>query len=122
SVIFIGIQTLVGFVPARRRPLTPLGWTFLRLAVSLLFVAGLAEFVGGPVHPLAALYVPVVVGAAAIGTSQAIVIGAGASLIYLAPELAVPGSRTDVALRGITLAGVSVLVAVGTRQLVRAVE
>ena len=122
SVIFVGIQMLLGVIPARRRPMTPLGWTFLRLAVSLLFAAGLAELVGGPVHPLAALYIPVVVGAAAIGTSQAIVIGAVASLIYLAPELALPGSRTDVSLRGITLAGVSVLVAVGTRQLVRAVE
>src|SRR4029078_3196038 len=85
--------------------------------VRLLYVAALAELVGGPTHPLLALYVPVVVAAAAIGTSQAVVIGTAASLIYLAPELLVPGSRAEVALRGIVLAGVSILVAIGTRRL-----
>jgi hypothetical protein len=122
SPIFIGIQMALGLVPSRSRPLTPTGWSFLRLATSLLYVAGLAELVGGPTHPLAALYIPVVVAASALGTSQAVVIGAVASLIYLAPELAVPGSRADAALRGLTLAGVSMLVAIGTRRLVIAVE
>jgi diguanylate cyclase (GGDEF)-like protein len=122
SPIFIGIQAGLGLVPSRSRPLTPTGWSFLRLATSLLYVAGLAELVGGSTHPLAALYIPVVVAASALGTSQAVVIGAVAALIYLAPELAVPGSRGDVALRGVTLAGVSILVAVVTRRLVIAVE
>jgi diguanylate cyclase (GGDEF)-like protein len=122
SPIFMGLQVILGLVPIRIRPLTNLGWSFLRLSVSLLYVAALAELVGGPTHPMFALYLPVVVAAAALGTSQAVVIGAAASLIYLAPELAVPGSRAEVALRGITLAGVSILVAIGTRRLVMAVE
>jgi diguanylate cyclase (GGDEF)-like protein len=122
SPIFIGLQVILALVPIRMRPLTKLGWSFLRLAVTLLYVAALAEFVGGPTHPLLALYVPVVVAAAAMGTSQAVVIGAAASLIYLAPELLVPGSRAELALRGIVLAGVSILVAIGTRRLVMAVE
>ncbi len=122
SPIAIGIQAILGAIPARARPMTKFGWSFLRLAVTLLYVAGMAELVGGHTHPMSALYIPVVVAAAALGTSQAAVIGAVASLIYLAPELAIPGSRTDVALRGLTLAGVSILVAVGTRRLVIAVE
>ena len=122
SPIAIGVQAILGAIPARRRPMTKLGWSFLRLAISLLYVAGMAELVGGPTHPMVALYIPVVVAAAALGTSQAAVIGAVATLIYLAPELAVPGSGADVALRGLTLAGVSMLVAVGTRRLVMAVE
>jgi diguanylate cyclase (GGDEF)-like protein len=122
SPIAIGIQVLFGAIPARRRPLTRLGWSFLRLAITLLYVAALAELVGGHTHPLLALYIPVVVAAAALGTSQAVAIGALASLIYLAPELAVPGSRAELALRGLTLAGVSILVAFGTRRLVIAVE
>jgi diguanylate cyclase (GGDEF)-like protein len=122
SPIAIGLQAILGAIPARMRPMTKLGWSFLRLAVSLLYVAGLAELVGGPTHPMFALYIPVVVAAAALGTSQAAVIGALASLIYLAPELTIPGSRAEVALRGLTLAGVSILVAVGTRRLVIAVE
>jgi len=120
--IFVGIQAALGVVPARRRPMTPLGWSFLRLAVALLYVAGLAELVGGPTRPLVSLFVPVVVAAAALGAMQMAVIGTVASLIYLAPELAVPGSGTAVALRGLALAGVSILVAVGTRMLVTTVE
>ncbi len=120
--IFVGIQAVAGSIPARHRPLTPLGWSFLRLAVALLYVAGLAELVGRPTQPLISLFVPVVVAAAALGTMQAVVIGTVASLIFLAPELAAPGSGTGVALRGLALAGVSILVAVGTRRLVMAVE
>ena len=122
SPIFIVGQVALSLIPIRLRPLTTVGWSFLRLAISLLYVAALAELVGGPTHPLSGLYVPVVVAAAAVGTSQAVVIGAAASLIYLAPELAAPGSRTEIALRGVTLAGVSILVAIGTRRLVMAVE
>ncbi|MEP7039970.1 MAG: diguanylate cyclase [Chloroflexota bacterium] len=122
SPIFIGLQLILALVPARSRPLSRRGWSFLRLAASLLYVAALAELVGGHTHPMFALYIPIVVAAAALGTSQAVVIGAAASLIYLAPELAVPGSRAEIALRGVTMAGVSILVALGTRRLVIAVE
>ena len=122
SPVAIALQVILGAVPARSRPMTRLGWSFLRLAITLLYVAGLAELVGGPTHPLVALFVPVVVAAAALGTSQAVVIGTLASLIYLAPELTIPGSHAEIALRGITLAGVSVLVAIGTRRLVITVE
>jgi diguanylate cyclase (GGDEF)-like protein len=122
SPIAIGLQAILGAIPARRRPMTPLGWSFLRLVVSLLYVTGLAELVGGSTYPMFSLFIPVVVAAAALGTSQAIVIGLVVALIYLAPELAIPGSRAGIALRGLTHAGVSVLVAVGTRRLVIAVE
>jgi len=122
SPVCIGLQLLLGLVPVRARPLTALGWSFLRLAVTFLFVAGLAELVGGRTQPLAALYIAVVAAAAALGTIQAAVIGALAALIFLAPEIALPGSGADIALRGLTMAGVSGLVAVGTRRLVMAVE
>jgi len=120
--IFVGLQALLGLVPGRLRPMTPLGWSFLRLAIALLYIAGLVTLVGGPNQPLAALYLAVVVAAAALGTRQAVVIGALASLIYLAPELARPGTDSAVALRGLALAGVGIVVAIGTRRLVIAVE
>jgi diguanylate cyclase (GGDEF)-like protein len=122
SPIFIGLQVILGVIPARSRPLSKGGWALLRLSVSLLYVAALAELVGGASHPMLSLYIPVVVAAAAVGTSQAIAIGVVAALIYLAPELALPGTRAAVALRGLTHAGVIILVAVGTRRLVIAVE
>jgi diguanylate cyclase (GGDEF)-like protein len=122
SPIVVGLQAMLAFVPTRYRPLSRSGWSFLRLFVALLYVAALAELVGGHTHPLFALYLPIVVAAAALGTSQAVVIGATATLIYLVPELTVPGSRAEIALRGITMAGISILVAIGTRRLVIAVE
>jgi diguanylate cyclase (GGDEF)-like protein len=122
SPIFIGLQLILSFIPVRNRPMSQGGWALLRLVVSLLYVAALAELVGGPTHPLLSLYIPVVVAAAAVGTSQAIAIGAVAALIYLAPELTLPGTRAAIALRGLTHAGVIILVAVGTRRLVIAVE
>ena len=122
SPIFVGTQAILGLIPARVRPMTPLGWSFLRLATALLYVAGLAALVGGANQPLASLYLAVVVAAAALGTRQAVVIGALASLVYLAPELVRPGSDSYVAMRGLSLAGVSIVVAVGTRRLVMAVE
>ena len=52
SPIFIGLQLILGFIPVRSRPMSPGGWSLLRLVVSLLYVAALAELVGGPTHPL----------------------------------------------------------------------
>ena len=66
SPLFIGLQALLGLVPSARRPLTDLGWSFLRLLVAFTFVALLISVVGGPTRPLAALYIPVVVAAAAV--------------------------------------------------------
>jgi diguanylate cyclase (GGDEF)-like protein len=122
SLVFVGAQLLLAIVPSRLRPLPPLGWSLLRLTVVLLFVAGTVQLGGGPGGPLDALFIPVVVGAAAIGTLQAAVIGGVAMIIYLAPEITRLGSSTDLALRGITLAGVSLLVAFGTRRLVLSLE
>src|SRR5687767_9625946 len=81
AFVFVGAQLMLAQVPARIRPLTSLGWSFLRLAVALFFVAGIVQLAGGPGGPLDALFIPVVVGAAAIGPMQAIVIGGVASLI-----------------------------------------
>ncbi|HET6744549.1 MAG TPA: diguanylate cyclase [Candidatus Limnocylindria bacterium] len=122
SFVFVGAQLMLARVPGRFRPLSALGWSFLRLAIALLFVAGIVELAGGPGGPLDALFIPVVVGAAAIGPIQALVIGGVASVIYLAPEITRMGSSADLALRGITLAGVSMLVAFGTRRLVVTLE
>jgi diguanylate cyclase (GGDEF)-like protein len=118
AVIFVGAQLMLAKVPARLRPMTTLGWSFLRLAVALVFVAGIVELSGGPGGPMVALFIPVVVAAAALGPVQALVIGGVSALIYLAPEMTRIGSNTDLALRGITLAGVTVLVAFGIRRLV----
>ncbi|HEY7525747.1 MAG TPA: diguanylate cyclase [Candidatus Limnocylindria bacterium] len=122
STTFIGAQLLLGQVPARRRPMTTLGWSFLRLTLALLFVWGLVELSGGGTGPMVGLFIPVVVAAAALGPMQTAAIGTLAIVIYLTPEIARIGSNAEIALRGITLAGVTALVAVGVRRLVVTVE
>ncbi|HEX2142653.1 MAG TPA: GAF domain-containing protein, partial [Candidatus Limnocylindria bacterium] len=122
SLIFVGAQAVLGTLSPRRRPLGPLAWSSLRLAVSLLFVAGIVELGGGASGPMVALFLPVVVAAAAIGTVQGVMVGALASVFYLAPEFSDMRAPGQLALGGITLAGVTVLLALGTRRLVVAVE
>jgi len=122
SALFVGGQAFLGLLPLRLRPLRSLSWSFLRLALTLLYVAGIVELGGGASGPLLALFLPVVVAAAALGGIQAAVIGAVAAVIYLAPELSRVGTTSELALRGIALAGVSVVLAFGTRQLVLTVE
>jgi diguanylate cyclase (GGDEF)-like protein len=131
SVLFIGLQAAAGLVPARHRFLTPQGWSFLRLAIALLYVWALVNTVGGPARPLFPLYLPVVVAAAALGTAQAIVIGTTAAVIYLVPELATllnpsavlnPLAVAELTPRGLALVGVSTVLAIGTRRLVVQLE
>ncbi len=131
SILFIGLQAAVGLIPGRYRVLTPQGWSFLRLAIALLYVWALVNTVGGPARPLFALYLPVVVAAAALGTAQAVVIGVTAAIIYLVPELAKlfdpsavlnPLAVAELTPRGVALVGISTLLAIGTRRLVARME
>jgi diguanylate cyclase (GGDEF)-like protein len=122
AALFIGSQAALSLVPAQSRRLSVLSWSFLRLALTLLYVAAIVELGGGATGPLVALFLPVVVAAAALGGIQAAVIGGVAAVIYLAPELARMGTTTDLALRGVALAGVSMVLAFGTRQLVLTIE
>ncbi|MDH4334462.1 MAG: diguanylate cyclase [Chloroflexota bacterium] len=117
-----GLQVMLGLVPSHARGLSPSGWSFLRMAVALLYVAGLSSVVGGPSHPLLALYIPVVIAAATLGRLPAVLFGTAAALIYVAPHLSHLADTSAVGLRGIALAGVGLLAAVGVSRLVRAVE
>lgn len=120
--IFVGVQALLGLVPSGRRPLTDLGWSFLRLLVAFGFVALQVIYVGGPSRPLAALYIPVVVAAAAVGLTQGVVLGLLATAIYLAPILGGASTAGVIAARAMALAGVGLLLAYATRRLMRQLE
>ncbi len=122
TLICVGLQLSLGLVPARARAMSASGWSFLRMAVALLYVAGLASVVGGPSQPLLVLYIPVVVAAAVLGRLPAAVFGTAAVLVYLAPELAQPGNASSLGLRGIALAGAGIVAAIGVSRLVVAVE
>ena len=122
SPLFVGAQAVLGRVPSARRPLTNLGWSFLRLLVAFSFVVVLVSVVGGPSRPLAALYLPVVVAAAAVGMTQGIVLGILGTAIYLAPILGGDPRPGAIAARAVALAGVGILLAAATRRLMRQLE
>ncbi|HET9417066.1 MAG TPA: diguanylate cyclase [Candidatus Limnocylindria bacterium] len=96
--------------------------SMLRLGVPLLYVAVAVQLIGGPALPLLALFAPVVAGAAAIGPFQGWATAGIAAAVYLLPEVGNLGSPAAVVLRGITLAGVALVLAFGTRRIVLSLE
>lgn len=115
-------QTILGAVGRRRRLGSRVGWQLIRLLPPLLFVAIASRAIGGPSVPLLALYLPVVAAAAAAGTLQGAIAASIAGLVLLTPELENLGSTSAVALRGVTMAGVMLVVGFGTRRIVKALE
>ncbi len=122
SALFVPLQAWLGHFPGHLQRTRPLGWSLLRFGVVLAYVGALAQLVGGPAKPLASLFVPVVAAAAAVGVPQGALVAAVASAIYLAPEVDQLGGTSQVAVRGIALAGVSILLAFGTRSIVSALQ
>jgi diguanylate cyclase (GGDEF)-like protein len=122
STAAVVIQLLMGYGNARRTIRHPTAWPLARLAVPLVYVAASVQLIGGPALPLLALFVPVVAAAAAIGSVHGWVTAAFTALFYLGPELGNLGSSAAVILRGVTLAGVSLVLAYGTRRMVSAFQ
>ena len=76
--------------------------------------------------PLASLVLPIVAMAAALGTRQAIAVGAAilsaALALYFIPAFATPAVQTGLVQRGIALGATAVVLAVGTRRTVSLLE
>ena len=118
----LGAQLLLGYVGVGRHLQARVGWQLLRLVPPLAFVAIASRTVGGSSLPLIPLFIPVVAGAAAAGKVQGAVATSVAVAVMLVPDLASFGQPTGIGLRGMTLAGVTIVVALGTRRIVRALE
>lgn len=118
----IGAQATLGYVGRRRSIHVRVGWQLIRLLPPLVFVAVASRWIGGESLPLIALYIPVVAAAAAAGTVQGAIAATIAAVILLGPEFDNLGSASGIALRGVTLAGVTLVLAFGTRRIVRALE
>jgi diguanylate cyclase (GGDEF)-like protein len=122
SSITLAVQTLLGIAGRRRRVNQRVAWQIVRLAPPLIFVALATRLIGGPSLPLIALYIPVVAAAAAAGAVQGTLAAGFAATVLLAPELEALGSSSAIALEGVTLAGVSLVLAFGTRRIMSALE
>lgn len=122
SAITVTGQAYLGAYGTRRRLRRRVAWQIIRLAPPLLYVALTSRLIGGPSLPLIPLYVPVVAAAAATGALQGALAATFAAAVLLAPELESFGSSDTIALRGVTMAGVAIVLAFGTRRIVRALE
>lgn len=122
SAVTLGVQACLGWLGRRRQVSGRVVWHIIRLAPPLLFVAAASRTIGGPSLPLIALYIPVVAGAAAAGPVQGAVAAGLSAIALVAPELTNLGGTSAIALRGVALAGVTLVLAVGTRGIVRALE
>lgn len=118
----IAVQALLGWIGRRRHLHARVGWQLLRILPALAFVAVASQLIGGPSLPLLPLFVPVVAGAAASGGVQAMVAAGLAATLLLGPELQDLGTTSPLALRGVGLAGATLVLALGTRRIVSALE
>jgi len=122
SVGTLAAQALLGEIGRRRRLNSRVVWQLVCLLPPLAFAGVMTRFIGGPSLPLIALFIPIVAAAAASGTVQGAMAATVAAIILLGPELANLGSSSSVALRGVTLAGVALVLAFGTRRIVSALQ
>jgi diguanylate cyclase (GGDEF)-like protein len=122
SVVAVVVQYLLGSRPSPKRRRSSVMWPLVRLAVPLFYVAACVQLIGGPALPLLALFVPIVAAAAAVGPVQGWVTAAVTAVVYLAPVVASLGSPAAIVLRSVSLAGVAIVLAYGTRHIVAALE
>lgn len=122
SAATVAVQALLGVIGRRYQLNARVPWQLVRLLPPLAFAGLMTRFVGGPSLPLIALFIPVVAAAAASGAVQGGVAAVVAAVVLLGPELRDLGSSNAVALRGVTLAGVTLVLAFGTRRIVSALQ
>lgn len=123
TVVILALQAGASHLERRRRRIgRTFGWQLLRLAIPLAYVAVGTQMIGGPAHPLVSLYVPIVAAAGAMGMRHGLITAGVATSFFLVPALTTLGAPASVALRGVALAGIAFVLAIGTRRIVRALE
>jgi len=93
-----------------------------RFGLAILYVTVATGLIGDPsFRPTAALYIPIVALAAALGTRQAVIVGVSAITIYLLPIVyATPEHLVTNTQRAIALGATTILLSIGTRRTVSA--
>ncbi|HMJ80210.1 MAG TPA: GAF domain-containing protein, partial [Candidatus Dormibacteraeota bacterium] len=124
SLVFLLLQAMLALLPSGQRDHgAQLVWSVGRLLIILAYAAVVTQLTAeGQLRPLSVLFVPIVAMAASLGTPQAVILAAAATFLYLTPELLNLGDSSYFALRGMALASVTVILAVGTRRTVSMLE
>jgi diguanylate cyclase (GGDEF)-like protein len=121
SAVAVAVQWALPIL-ARRTGRRRLTHPLVRLGVVMAYVSALTFLVAGAPYPLLGLFVPVVAGAAALGTAEAVFVGAATVIIYLVPVISHLERGSTIGERGLALAGTAAIVAFGTRRVVMALQ
>ena len=100
----------------------PLAWSLARLAATLVLFTLLVEVTDTGGRPLVALYIPILMLAAALGTAEMVAAGVATTVLYTLPGLAHLHPQADLTLRGLAGAGAMLIVAIATRRTVSSLE
>lgn len=124
SVVYLAIQVTIGLHPRSRRSS---GIDTARLLLALAAVIWMSLGTGElSTLPLAALILPILSMAAAMGTRQALVVGgagvAAALIAYSIPAISTPSVQEGLIQRGIALGATGVVLAIGSRRTVSLLE
>jgi diguanylate cyclase (GGDEF)-like protein len=117
GIAYILLQVILG------RTSSPLGRPIPRLLAAVGYVAALGLFVGEvAARPTVSLYLPIVAMAAAYGRREAIIVGSAAIAAYAAPIVVLNVPLSPLLQRGASFIVVMVVLALGTRRTVGALE
>ncbi len=117
GLAYIGLQVVLG------RTSSALGRPIPRLLAAVGYVAALGLFVGEvAARPTVSLYLPVVAMAAVYGRREAMIVGGAALAAYAAPIVVMDVPISPLLQRGASFIVVMVLLALGTRRTVGALE
>ncbi len=97
-------------------------WSTMRLTFSLAFVvAANVHSVGPEVGPVAALYIPVVAMAAAIGTRGALLAALAGMVVTIAPAI-LPGFGAEAQHEAMAMLAAEIVLAIGSRRVVASLQ
>ena len=112
---FLAIQAFMTGSKAR-------SWSTVRLTLSLAFVVlANVRSVGPGVGPVAALYIPVVAMAAAIGTRGTLLAAVAGMVVTIAPAI-LPGFDSDAHQEAMAMLAAEIVLAIGSRRVVASLE
>jgi diguanylate cyclase (GGDEF)-like protein len=115
--LYVGLQVILGVWS------TPLSRPTPRLLLAVAFVSGLGLTVGEiAARPMTSLYLPIVAAAAAYGRREALIVGLGTIVAYAAPILVLQTPVSPLVQRGAAFFVTMVVLALGTRRTVGALE
>lgn len=122
-LMFVAAQVILSLAPSQGTFGRWLSRPVFRLAFAVVCMTAVVNQTGDAgFRPLAALYIPIITMAAVYGSRETLIVGLLAGVGYLSPAL-MSGQQVDNAIqRGVALASVAFVLAIGTRRTISSLE